>query len=56
MVCIEFLFLIVLNLFGAYDHLAHDLRHQRLGLVGGLLHFFVAHFDRCLEAPEVGDD
>ena len=56
MVGIEFLFLDAFYLLGAYNHLAHDLRHERLGLVGGLLYLFVAHFDRRIKAAQVGDD
>ena len=38
------------------DHLAHQLGHDGLRFVGGLLHLFMAHLDGDVEAAKVGDD
>jgi hypothetical protein len=42
--------LIGLHLFRAHNHLAHQLGHDGLGLVGGFLHLLMAHLDRVVEA------
>lgn len=37
-------------------HLSHDLRHDRLSTVGGLLHLFVAYCHRHVKATKIRDD
>ena len=46
----------LVDLFGAHNHFAHDLRHQRLGFVGSFLHFLVANLYGGIKASKVGDD
>ena len=55
MVGIELLLLVVLQLLRAYNHLAHNLSHDRLSLVGSFLYLLVAHLDGLVEAAQVGD-
>ena len=40
----------------AANHFAHNLGHERLGLVGCLLYLFVAYLYGNIEAAKVGDD
>ena len=56
MICIKELFCGALHFLRSYYHLSHDRCHQRLSLIGGLLHFLVTHLYRIVEATEVGDD
>ena len=55
MVSIVGLAFAVLYLLRAYNHLAHNLCHDGLGLIGSLLHFLMAHLNRIVEATKVGN-
>ena len=46
----------VFHLFRTDDHLSHDLCHQRLGMVGSLLHLLMADLHGIIKAAKVGDD
>ena len=46
----------LVGLFRAHNHFAHDFRHQRLGFVGSFLHFLVANLYGGIKASKVGDD
>lgn len=45
-----------MQMLAATNHLAHDFCHQRLSLVGCLLHFLVTYLHRSVLKSEVGDD
>ena len=55
MIRIELLFLVVLDGLRTNNHLAHNLGHDGLSLVGCLLHFLVRNLDGDVEAAQVGD-
>ena len=56
MVGVECFLLVTLHTLRTHNHFAHNLRHQRLGLVGSLLYLLVAYLYGSVEATQVGDN
>ena len=56
MIGIELFLLLVLQHLGAHNHLAHDLGHDGLCLVGSLLYLLVRDLYGVVEAAQVCDD
>ena len=55
MIRVELLFLLVFDSLRAYNHLAHNLGHDGLSLVGSLLYLLVRYLNGDVEATQVGN-
>ena len=56
MIGIELFLLGVLQFLRTYNHLTHNLCHDRLGLVGSLLNLLMGNLNGDVEATQVGDN